>query len=165
MSQSRSFSRPAPLVNIAAIAVIVASLAAIGAVTGLLPAVVSRMDEPPAVPDSKPAAEICRHCGVIETLRQVPIKDQGAFLGPAGGAIVGSQFGRGNARYALGVPDVGGGGYAGNEIEAHQRPSTGYRLVVRMEDGSARTVYQSAVPGIAVGEKVSVINGVVAARR
>lgn len=167
MSQSRSFSRPAPLVNIAAIAVILASLAAIGAVTGLIPSPVSRTDESPAAPDVKPAAvgETCRQCGVIETLRQVQIKDQGAVLGSAGGTIVGSQFGRGNSRYVPGAAEIWGGANAGNEVEASEHPSIGYRLVVRMDDGSVRTVYQSAAPGFVVGEKVSVINGAVAARR
>lgn len=109
MSQSRSFGRPAPLVNIAAIAVILASLAAIGAVTGLIPSPVSRTDESPAAPDVKPAAvgETCRQCGVIETLRQVQIKDQGVVLGSAGGTIVGSQFGRGNSRYVPGAAEIG----------------------------------------------------------
>lgn len=187
MPQTRNFSRPAPLVNIAAIAVIVASLVAIGAVTGLIPSAFSRKADSAALEgaasmaaseasvrrgDGRPAAsgasELCRQCGVIESVRQVQIKGQasgmGAVAGGVTGAIVGSQFGRGNGRTALGVAGAAGGAFAGHEIEKNVRTTTGYRVVVRMEDGSARTVYQSAAPTHGIGDKVRVNNGVLAGR-
>ena len=92
MPQTRNFSRPAPLVNIAAIAVIVASLVAIGAVTGLIPSAFSRKADSAALEgaasmaaseasvrrgDGRPAvsgaSELCRQCGVIESVRQVQL--------------------------------------------------------------------------------------------
>lgn len=187
MPLSRNFSRPAPLVNIAAIAVIVASLIAIGAVTGLIPSAFSRKADSAALDgaasiaaseasvrrgDGRPAAsaagEVCRQCGVIESVRQVQVKGHGSGVGAVAGgltgAIVGSQFGRGNGRTALGVAGAAGGAFAGHEIEKNMRTTTGYRVVVRMEDGSARTVYQSAPPSQAIGDKVRVSNGVLAGR-
>lgn len=188
MSLGHSIKRPAPLVNIAAIAVILASLTAIGAVTGLIPSAFSHRAElsdgqgvvPLAVAEttaqsrrgatSAPAgaSEICRQCGVVETVRQVHMKGQGTGLGAVAGgvtgAIVGSQFGRGNGRTAMGVVGAAGGAFAGHEIEKNVRTTTSYRVVVRMEDGSARTLYQSAAPAVGIGEKVRVINGALAAR-
>ena len=188
MSQSHSFSRPAPLVNIAAIAVILASLTAIGGVTGLIPSAYSHKADSSVAQDSAPIAaaetvaqsrtagrataggtsDICRQCGVVETVRQVHVKGQGSGLGAVAGgvtgAIVGSQFGRGNGRTAMGVVGAAGGAFAGHEIEKNVRTTTSYRVVVRMEDGSARTVYQSAAPAFGIGEKVRVNNGVLAAR-
>lgn len=188
MPQSRSFSRPAPLVSIAAIAVIVASLTAIGAVTGLIPSAFSRKADSAALQDAAPmagaktlmqsrsdgrpaaagASEICRQCGVIETVRQVHVKGNGTGLGAVAGgvtgAIVGSQFGRGNGRTAMGVAGAAGGAFAGHEIEKSVRTTTSYKVVVRMEDGSVRTVYQSAAPAFGVGEKVRVNNGLLAGR-
>jgi outer membrane lipoprotein SlyB len=188
MSQSHSFSRPAPLVNIAAIAVILASLTAIGGVTGLIPSAFShKADSFVAQGSATMAAEtdaqsravgrantggtsgdICRQCGVVETVRQVHVKGQGTGLGAVAGgvtgAIVGSQFGRGNGRTAMGVVGAAGGAFAGHQIEKNVRTTTSYRVIVRMEDGSARTVYQSAAPAFGVGEKVRVNNGVLAAR-
>jgi hypothetical protein len=39
-----------------------------------------------------------------------------------------------------------------------------YRVSVRMEDGSKRTVYSAAAPEFVVGEKVRVVNGTLAGR-
>jgi len=185
MSQNRNSGRPAPMVNIAAIAVILASLIAIGAVTGLIPSAFSHKAESVvmegATPigaagtpsqsrlDERPAAgQICRQCGIVETVRQIQVKGNGTGLGAiAGGvtgAIVGSQFGRGNGRTAMGVVGAAGGAFAGHEIEKNVRTTTSYRVVVRMEDGSARTVYQSAAPAFGVGDKVRVNHGVLAGR-
>lgn len=183
MSQGHSLSRPSALINIAAIAVIIASLTAIGAVTGLIPSAHSNKAESPVAPSAAPealgqsrpigrpataASEICRQCGSVEAVRQVQVKGHGSGLGAvaggAAGAIVGSQFGRGNGRGATGTVDVPWGGFAGPEIERKGSVTTGYRVVVRMQDGSARTVYQPAAPAFAVGDKVRVINGTLAGR-
>ena len=185
MLQGHSFSRPAPLVNIAATAVIVVSLTAIGAVTGLIPSAFSGRADAPVAYDAPaiaavdgpvqlrsdgqlattPAAPQCRHCGVIEAVRQVQIKGQatrlGTVAGGMNGSIVGSQFGRGSGRGAIDAP---WGGFADPATEKNVSVTTSYRVVVRMEDGSARTVYQSAAPAFGVGEKVRVNNGVLVGR-
>jgi outer membrane lipoprotein SlyB len=38
-----------------------------------------------------------------------------------------------------------------------------YRITVRMDDGSFRTISQSHVPSVADGDKVKVVNGSVSA--
>ena len=163
-------ARPSPLMNIAAIAVIIASLAAVGAVTGIIPSAQGRDAAQAAakqeVYKSTQVAAACPQCGVIESIRAIEVKGQasgvGAVAGGVTGAVVGSQFGHGAGRTALGVLGAAGGAYAGHEIEKNIKKSTSWRIGVRMEDGSLRTVSQPTQPAFAVGEKVKVINGALA---
>jgi len=178
MPQTDAFSRPSPLMNVAAVAVIIASVTAIAAITGLLPSAFSHKSDNPvtlsavnlgaAAHQAPVVAAPCRQCGVVESVRQVQVKGQatgvGAVAGGLTGAIVGSQFGRGNGRTALGVAGAAGGAYAGHEIEKNLHTTTTYRVVVRMDDGAARTVYQPQAPAFGIGEKVRVINGALAAQ-
>lgn len=176
-------SRPSALMNIAAIAVIIASLVAVAAVTGVIPSAYSQKQDalqtqdknkeagqPGVQSERARAAQMaaCAQCGVVETIRAVEVKGQasgvGAVAGGVAGAVVGSQFGHGNGRTALGVLGAAGGAYAGHEIEKNVRKSTGWRVSVRMDDGSMRTLSQSAQPAFAVGDKVKVVNGALASR-
>ena len=114
------------------------------------------------------AAAACAQCGVIEAIRTVEVKGQASGLGAVGGgvagAVVGSQFGSGNGRTALGVLGAAGGAYAGHEIEKNLKKTTSWRVTVRMDDGTTRSLNQPTQPAFGVGEKVKVINGSLAAR-
>ena len=183
METASRFEKPSPLMNIAAVAIIIASLAAVGAIVGLIPAAYSQKQDAVQVqqdPITQPrvlagsgkpgemSAAACLRCGVVESIRSVEVKGQGsgvgAVAGGVAGAVVGSQFGRGNGRTALGVLGAAGGAYAGHEIEKNLNKSTLWRVTVRMEDGASRTLSQRAQPSFAVGEKVKVINGALIAR-
>jgi outer membrane lipoprotein SlyB len=183
-----------PLVNIAAVALIIASLSAVAAVFGLIPnarsdrqdlmtseqgrgAAAGRerasdpaggRDLPQGAAGRPQLASACTNCGVVEAVRTYQKQGEGTGLGAVAGgvtgAVVGSQFGKGNGRTAMGVLGAVGGAYAGNAIEKNVRSSTGYRVTVRMDDGTSRTVYQSHPPAFGVGEKVRVLNGQLAAR-
>jgi outer membrane lipoprotein SlyB len=172
--------RPAilyPLMVIAAIAVIIFSVAGIAAMMGWLPTVHSQgesvsQSEPPAqgmpsarfAPDrprmTTSAAAACSDCGVVESIRAVESKGQGSGLGAIGGAVVGgilgNQVGRGGGRTAATVVGAGAGAYAGNEIEKSSKTSVSYQVRVRMNDGSIRTFYERSQPGLAIGQKVRV---------
>lgn len=169
MTQPQAFNRPAPLVNIAAITVVVASVLAIAGVSGILPGLLSPHDDhaltaAPVAPGSLPIAA-CRQCGRVEALRVVQVKLDGAGFTADGGtssAIVGSQFGQGSSRAPFTLVDGGSGAYAGHGVAQSTR--TSYRVTVRMEDGTTRTVYQDVAPGFAIGDKVKVVNGALAAR-
>lgn len=180
MAMAGSSEKPSRLMNVAAVAVIIASLAAVGAITGLIPSAYSqRQDVAPvrqavevrAPADSgKPSqlAAACAQCGVVESIRAVEVKGQGsgvgAVAGGVAGAVIGSQFGHGTGRTALGVLGAAGGAYAGHEVEKNLKKSTLWRITVRMEDGASRTLSQSTQPAFAVGEKVKVVNGALVAR-
>jgi outer membrane lipoprotein SlyB len=50
------------------------------------------------------------------------------------------------------------------EPEQHPNKRIVYRVTVRLDDGSYRTLSQAAPPSIAVGEKVRIVDGAVVAR-
>ena len=197
MERGISLTRPSALLNVAAVAVIAASLAAIGAIFGLIPVVHS--ERPESLPvqqraeagtgdagtkratDDGEAGERsmnsrtvlasvngCANCGVIEAVTAIRVPGQGtgvgAVAGGVTGAAAGSQLGRGNGRTALGLLGAVGGAYAGHAIERNVRSDTSYRVTVRMDDGTKRTVHASSAPVFGVGEKVRVVNGTIAAR-
>lgn len=187
--------RPAilyPLMVIAAIAVIIFSIAGIAAMMGWLPSVHSQPDTgpqsaPPARAEAEPkagpaagsfagsrprimssAAAACANCGMVESIRPVERKGQGSGLGAIGGALVGgilgNQIGRGGGRTVATVVGAGAGAYAGNEVEKNTKTTVSYQVRVRMNDGSIRTLYEASQPAVAVGQKVRVTeNGIVAA--
>jgi outer membrane lipoprotein SlyB len=178
--------RPAilyPLMVIAAIAVIIFSVAGIATMMGWLPTVHSQgestaqnesaaQNEPATqgasgarfAPDrprmTTSAAAACADCGVVESIRTVESKGHGSGLGAIGGALVGgvlgNQVGRGSGRTAATVVGAGAGAYAGNEIEKNTKTSVSYQVRVRMNDGSIRTLYERSQPALTIGQKVRV---------
>lgn len=60
--------------------------------------------------------------------------------------------------------EVKGGAAAGHEFEKQVSKNTVYRVTIRMDDGSYRTISQPTVPGYGVGEKVRIIDSSVVAR-
>jgi outer membrane lipoprotein SlyB len=119
-------------------------------------------------PAAPPAAQACRTCGVVETIRQVqvPVKDNsdhlvGTIAGGVAGGVVGNQFGGGSGKTALTVLGAVGGALAGREVERNirqQQTVTHYELTVRMNDGSTRQ-FRSAQPfAFASGDHVRVEN-------
>jgi len=115
-------------------------------------------DNAPAAQQQVAAAPVCATCGVIEGYAPVTVKGQnngvGAVAGGVGGALIGSKIAGRNNHTLGGVIGAVGGGLLGNAIETHERTTTAYDVRVRMEDGSIRTVRQSAVP--TVGQHVNV---------
>jgi outer membrane lipoprotein SlyB len=57
------------------------------------------------------------------------------------------------------VLGAAGGAYAGHQIEKNVNKRLVYRVTVRMDDGSFRTLSQAAPPAFAVGDKVRVVQG------
>ena len=159
----------------------VVSLVGAAAIGGLLP--YARSDKTnTAAQKSAPATDSARHrvpglavrdsacasCGTVESIRAVELKGDatglGAVAGGVAGAVVGNQMGRGNGNTAMTILGAAGGALAGNEIEKKVKKHYSYRVTVRMDDGSFRTVSQSSAPAAAVGEHVRVVDGIVIAR-
>lgn len=132
------------------------------------PAAQAQAQGRPAPAPAVPAAQACRTCGVVETIRQVqvPVKDNsdhlvGTIAGGVAGGVVGNQFGGGSGKTALTVLGAVGGALAGREVERNirqQQTVTHYELTVRMNDGSTRQ-FRSAQPfAFASGDHVRVEN-------
>jgi len=119
-----------------------------------------------SAPSPQRSAGVCATCGKVESVAAVVQKGEGTGLGVVGGAVVGgllgSQVGGGSGKNVATVLGAVGGGVAGNEVEKRSRATTVYRVNVRMDDGTLRTVTQSTAP--AVGQKVSVEGSTLRAR-
>jgi outer membrane lipoprotein SlyB len=122
---------------------------------------VAPVPAPQAVP--APAAAVCSNCGVIGNIREISQPGEGTGLGAVAGgvigAIVGNQIGGGSGQKIATVAGAAGGAYAGHQIEKSQRKTTRYEVLVRMNDGTTRTVMMDMVPGWQIGERVRIENG------
>jgi len=149
-----------PLVIGAAVSVILCSAVAAAALTGLIPSAASQKSD--ALP-ARTAAAPCDNCGTVISVREVQVTTSGSGVGAVAGgltgAVVGSQFGRGDGRTAMTILGAAGGAYAGNSIEKNMHKSTAWRVTVRMDDETHRTVSQPEPPAFAVGDKVRIVEG------
>lgn len=169
--------RPHPVILAAAASVISFSLLGVGAITGLIPSAYSsnsgdthksQFDDGRFV-SGKDATRrslsqaSCTNCGVVDAIRAIQVEGKasglGAVAGGVTGAVVGNQIGNGHGRDAMTILGGVGGAFAGHSIEKNVNRHTVYRVTVRMDDGSFRTVSQSHEPVVAVGSKVRVANG------
>jgi outer membrane lipoprotein SlyB len=151
-----------PVMLIAAIAVIVFSIVGIATMMGWMPSALSGGSAA-----DKAAAAPCVDCGVIESIRALPVKGQGSGAGAVSGAVVGgilgNQVGRGRGRAVATVVGAGAGAYAGNEIEKNMKDSVTYQIQVRMSDGTIRTLHEPAQPAVTIGQKVRITERGIAA--
>ncbi|MGP1609613.1 MAG: glycine zipper 2TM domain-containing protein [Burkholderiales bacterium] len=169
--------RPHPVILAVAASLIIFSLLGIGAITGLIPSAYSKsvgeaqanqpVDEK-ALSGKAPAQKLavrtsCGNCGVVDSVRAVQLEGGasgvGAVAGGLTGAVVGNQIGNGRGRDAMTLLGGVGGAFAGHSIEKSINRHTAYRVTVRMDDGSYRTISQSHAPAIPVGSKVRLSNG------
>src|SRR5450432_2405184 len=116
----------------------------------------------PAVPAAVPlGAGACDRCGKVEAIRQVTTKDQwtplgsvpsSSDLGPTGVAVY--QIGPGFSNQGqVFIGAAGGGVY---QTRANQRNVTRWEIVVKMDDGSGRSVIQNYEPLFVPGDRVHV---------
>jgi len=144
-----------------AVPVLIAGLIGVAAVTGWLHSGFSpkQGDSRAADTGRKPVpANSCALCGTVESIRIVELRDEAGGAGAtAGGPGAGEQTvgGGGTAVTLLGA----GGAIAGSEIEKNTKKRYAYRVTVRMDDGSFRTISLSSPPTLAVGDKVRVVEG------
>lgn len=107
----------------------------------------------------------CANCGVVESVNLVEQKGEGSALGViaggVAGALLGNQVGQGNGRTVATIAGAAGGAYAGNQIEKNVKKTTHYKIVVRMADGSHKTVSKKTDPGLMAGDKVKIVDGAV----
>jgi len=150
-----------PLFTGRAVSVLIAGLIGVGAITSWLHTGLSpkQGDARPADPGRAPVpASTCALCGTVESIRTVEVRDEAGGAGAAaGGPGAGDQTvgAGGTAVTLLGT----GGAIAGSEIEKNMKKRYAYRVTVRMDDGSFRTISLSSPPTFAVGDKVRVVEG------
>ena len=115
------------------------------------------------------AASIPRYCGncaVVEAINVVQVDGDGNYLGTIGGGVIGaaigSQIGDGKGKTAAQIAGALGGAYIGRNIERNAKRTQHYEVVVRFANAGTQTVTYEQDPGLRVGEKVKVNNGVLA---
>lgn len=159
-----------PLLIGAGVALVISGLVGAAAVTGVLPMrkdAVALAVSGPALENTAAAAAAkkasCRTCGVVAAVRKVEVRSEtsgvGAVAGGVGGAVVGNVLAEDAGRDRRNIATVVGaaaGALAGNEIEKQVKKQTVYRVTVRMDDGTERTVTQASAPAHAVGARVRV---------
>ncbi len=169
-----------PTLLIAGIAVIIASMLGIAAMSGLLPAQSQPVASPPAgidtpavrkppspvssAPDSRaeaPAAP-CANCGIVESVRAIDAAGSGsgggAMAGVMDGGILGKQVGGDHGRTAVTVVGTGAGAYAGHELEKNMNKNLQYEIRVRMDDRSLRT-FAATRADVGEGQRVRIRDG------
>lgn len=107
--------------------------------------------------------------GVVQAIDVVPREQAGIGLGTVAGAVVGgvlgNQVGSGTGRKAATVAGAVGGGMVGHQMEKNTRAADDvYRVSVRMDNGAVQTLVQETSPGVQVGERVRLDNGVIVER-
>lgn len=106
--------------------------------------------------------------GVVQAIDIVPRERAAIGLGTVAGAVVGgalgSQVGSGSGRTAATVAGAAGGAMAGGAIERNARAGEVYRVAIQMDNGAVQTMVQETPPGLQVGERVRLSNGVIVER-
>jgi outer membrane lipoprotein SlyB len=107
----------------------------------------------------------CSNCATVEAINVIEVNGDGNYIGTIGGGVVGallgSQVGDGNGRTAAQVAGALGGAYVGRNIDrANARQTRHYEVVVRFANGGTQTVQFANDPGMRVGEKVKINDGV-----
>jgi outer membrane lipoprotein SlyB len=144
-------TRTSPLIAIVAVSVMALGVIGVAAVTGVLP-----NGTPPNVSgaarteSAAPSqAATCALCGSIEAIRTVEVVDE------AGGSTL-ADAGRDGGGTILGSS---GAAASGNETAKGAKKRYAYRVTVRMDDGSYRTVSLATPPALVVGDKVRIVEG------
>ena len=108
---------------------------------------------------------ICANCGEVVAVNVVEVAGKGSGVGVVAGGVVGglvgNQVGNGTGRDLATLAGVVGGAFAGNAIEKNAKKTKRYDIVVRMEDGSERTLSQVTDPMLVNGQKVKIENDVI----
>jgi outer membrane lipoprotein SlyB len=119
--------------------------------------------------DSTPQAPVVREAtrGTVEQIAALETRAEpsggGAVLGALAGGLIGSRFGGGLGRAVATGAGVVGGAVLGNSIEQNRAAAAGestvYRVTVRMDDDTRRSVDYRSLDGLHVGERVHFANG------
>lgn len=174
--------RAHPMMIIAATSVTIFALVGSAAVLGWLPtshgeeasvqkeASEHRKGETKSVKDesrhgTSKVAAACINCGVVKSVNLVEKKGEGtgvgAVAGGVAGGLLGSMVGKGDGKTVATVAGVAGGAYAGHQVEKSVKSTKYYDIAVKMDDGNVRHYQQNTNPGLEVGQRVKIVDGVI----
>jgi outer membrane lipoprotein SlyB len=149
-----------PLIAGPAASVMIVSLIGVGAVKGWLPGGLSPKESDVRPAETEPKLlqrSSCASCGTVESIRTVEVRDEAGGADGATGGSAGAGAGEQTAGRSGGTAVTLFG--AGTAIAGNERKRYVFRVTVRMDDGSFRTVSLSSPPTLNVGDKVRVVEG------
>lgn len=112
---------------------------------------------PPSCISAQPA---CPDCGTVESVTAVETEEAtgvGAVAGAVAGGLLGNQVGKGKGRTLATIAGAVGGGVAGHYGEKMLRKQTRWDVVVKLDDGTHRTISFTTQPDFTAGDKVKVV--------
>lgn len=113
----------------------------------------------PAPAVAQPAAVPRNRIGSIVAIDPIRTRPQGsgagAVIGGVLGGVIGNQFGHGLGRAAMTGVGAAGGAIAGNNVERNYKEGVaGYRVHIRLDNGSTRTFERKNIGNLHVGDRV-----------
>ena len=99
--------------------------------------------------------------GIVDRMELITRSDPnniaGTVIGGIVGGLIGHQIGGGTGKTVATIAGAAGGAYAGNQIEQRRRaPQETFRVTVRMDNGSFRTVTEDNITDLRTGDRVRV---------
>lgn len=168
MSAKMQLFRINPLIAGIAVSLVLLSLGAIVALMKGLPGV-QQQEQGEAAPATdggtarSAKASSCAICGTVESIRILEVRveadETGTDSSRPSDAMAGGRSSRGEGSSSVTLLGVTGGVFGGSDAENSVRKRNAYRVTVRMDDGSYRTLSLSSPPAFAVGDKVRVVEG------
>jgi len=123
---------------------------------------------PTAIAPTVVAAPACEGCGVVASVNKVKVKGKPNYIGAIGGGVagaaLGNQVGKGDGKSLATILGAVGGAVAGREIEKNVKSGYRFDVVVRLDNGTSRTMSYDNDPGVAVGAKVQFVGDVLQTR-
>jgi outer membrane lipoprotein SlyB len=115
---------------------------------------------PPNVAKPVPRGEVGVITAVVPLESTKPPTGAGAVIGGVVGGVAGHQIGGGDGRKLATVAGAVGGAAVGHQVEKRRNTEvTGYRIDVRLDNGSSTSVTLADAGGYASGQRVRVLNG------
>ena len=152
-------TRISPLVVAVAASAAIAGLIGLGALTGAATNERAPLRDEGPFPGvgAKPSQPgTCALCGTIESIRTIEVLDQASAPVGTADSRSGTEAG---ARAATSVLDTLSSVVTWNAAEKDMRKRVVYRVTLRMDDGSFRTISLPSPPAFTVGDKVRVVEG------
>jgi outer membrane lipoprotein SlyB len=108
-----------------------------------------------------PAQGHYSYYGVVDRIEVVRKGDSsnvaGTIIGGIVGGLIGHQIGSGSGNTAATIAGAAGGAYLGNQAQQRARgPNESFRVSVRMDDGTYRTIIQDNITDLRTGDRVRV---------
>jgi outer membrane lipoprotein SlyB len=101
--------------------------------------------------------------GMVEAVREVKetpkTNGAGPILGGLAGAVAGHQVGQGKGNVLATLAGAAGGALGGLAVEGKVREVKHWETVVRLDDGTTRTLRSDAQPFWHGGERVRLLDG------